>query len=99
MHCPQVFVFAGAVGSARSSFHVRKCCIHFPLVFSCSQVLYTLPAQVIVFASVVYTSRSSFRGRKCCIHCPLIGFVVLASLYMLALASVARVYLLVFGVS
>ena len=39
-------------------------------------------------ASVVYTFRSSFRGSKCCIDCPLIGFVVLASLHMLALASV-----------
>ena len=67
----QVFVVASVVYTSRSCFHVRKCCIHFPLEFSWSQLLHTLPAQVIVLASVVYTSRSSYRGSKCCIHFPL----------------------------
>ena len=42
----RVFMLASVVYISRSSFRGSKCCIHFPLVFSCSQVLHTLPAQV-----------------------------------------------------
>ena len=76
MHCPQMFMFAGAVCTARSSFRVCRCCMRCLRRLSWLQMLYTLPAQVFVVASVVYTSRSCFYVRKCCIHCPLVMFVV-----------------------
>ena len=71
-------MLASVVYTSSSSFHVRKCCMHFPVKLSWSQALYTLPAQAFMIASVVYTSRSYFHVRKCCTHCPLVMFVVLA---------------------
>ena len=61
----QVFVVASVVYNTRSSFRGSKCCIHYPLVFSCSQVLHTLHsrtarrismcAHVLTIASAVCT--------------------------------------------